>query len=300
MMRIHYLKNKEIDKKRWDEIIDKSPNGRIYAYSWYLDALTENCWDALILGDYDFIMPIPWRSKYGIHYIYTPPFIQQLGIFSEKTVPGDLFLAFLKNLPIKFKLLNLCVNTHEKLPLTQKIRTNFILNINKPYEEIWKNYKASAKKKIKKERNVVFLEKTPIKNVITDYIRDNGHQVNYTKEDYLRLEKAMTAASEHDCLISCRLENDTNETLASAFFPVSHGRVYHLFGSQTVLGRETQANHFLIDNLIKKYCQKIQLYDFAGSDLPGVAEFIKKWGSTPEYYSNIKTARFPFNLICKK
>src|SRR5262245_13754952 len=71
-----------INKEKWDECIEKSSNGLIYAYSYYLDHLTDN-WHGIIVDDYNTIMPIPWRKKAGIKYCYTVPFIQQLGWFQK-------------------------------------------------------------------------------------------------------------------------------------------------------------------------------------------------------------------------
>ena len=301
-MTIRYLKNKEIDKNRWDKLIDEAPNGRAYAYSWYLDVLAESRWDALIAGDYEYVMPLPWRRKFGIYYIYTPLFIQQLGIFSKQKISADLFIEFFKNIPAKFRYVDLCVNLAQQISYknirTSKIRTNYILDINKPYEEIRKGYKPSARNKLKKTEDFVLQETTAFEKIIADYIRDNSHLVpDLKKPDYERLHKAMQTAFEKQHLKACKLTDKDSEIQASGFFLISHNRVCHFFSSQTFPGRKTQAKHFLIDGFIRKYNGEIKIYDFAGSDLPGVAEFIKKWGTVPELYSNVKMGRFPINLI---
>ena len=55
---IQYLKNKEIDFKKYDACIAAAINSRIYAYSWYLNIVADN-WDALVLNDYEAVMPLP-------------------------------------------------------------------------------------------------------------------------------------------------------------------------------------------------------------------------------------------------
>jgi len=300
-MTIRYLKNKEIDKNRWDKLIDESPNGKVYAYSWYLDVLAENCWDALILGDYEYVMPLPWRRKFGIYYIYTPFFVQQLGIFSKQEIPNDLYLEFFKNIPAKFRFVNLCVNLDsgisQKNIKTYKIRTNYVLDIDKPYEEIRKGYTPAAKRKLNKDQGYILKETNDYEKIISDYRISVGPVVPMKDVDYKRLEKLVSLAFKKGCLFACHLENNVGETLASCFFLMSHGRSYYFFGSQSQTGREMQATHFLVDKFIERFCQQIKIFDFCGSDLPGVAEFIKKWGATPEYYSNIKMARFPFYFM---
>jgi hypothetical protein len=76
---IQHLTRNEIDSIKWNNCVERSANGLIYAFSYYLDALCDN-WDAFVIDDYNAIMPLPWRKKAGIKYIYAPPFIQQLGI----------------------------------------------------------------------------------------------------------------------------------------------------------------------------------------------------------------------------
>jgi hypothetical protein len=62
--------------------IARSFNGIVYAYSWYLDIVSPG-WDALVKDDYKSVMPLTWRKKYGIKYLYQPFFTQQLGVFSS-------------------------------------------------------------------------------------------------------------------------------------------------------------------------------------------------------------------------
>ena len=84
-MGVQYLSYQQIDKQKWDACIDDTQNGLVYAYTFYLDGMAKH-WDALVLDDYEAVMPLPWNKKFGIGYLYTPPFIQQLGIFSKTKV----------------------------------------------------------------------------------------------------------------------------------------------------------------------------------------------------------------------
>src|SRR5438067_2243203 len=83
---IRYVRHKDIDRKSWDRRVEASTNGLIYARSTYLDALCRH-WDAVIAGDYEAVMALPWRRKFYLRYLYAPAFIQQLGIIGK---PDDL------------------------------------------------------------------------------------------------------------------------------------------------------------------------------------------------------------------
>jgi hypothetical protein len=54
---IQYLSHKNIDKIKWDAVIASSSNRLIYGYSFYLDHMAKQ-WDALILNDYEAVMPL--------------------------------------------------------------------------------------------------------------------------------------------------------------------------------------------------------------------------------------------------
>ena len=61
---IEYLTRDKIDINKWDECVNKASNGVIYARSIYLDKVCTN-WDALVINNYELVMPLPWRKKWG-------------------------------------------------------------------------------------------------------------------------------------------------------------------------------------------------------------------------------------------
>ena len=86
---IQYLPHAQINKTKWDACIAAAPNGLIYAHSWYLDEIIET-WDALVMNDYESVMPLPYRKKYGVLYLFHPPFVAQLGLFGNELRAGLL------------------------------------------------------------------------------------------------------------------------------------------------------------------------------------------------------------------
>src|SRR5882757_2918986 len=80
---IRYVKRQDLDLDAWDECIRLSPAGLLYARSFFLDAVTDGQWDALIMGDYEAVMPLTWNKKYGFTYLYQPHFVPVLGVFAK-------------------------------------------------------------------------------------------------------------------------------------------------------------------------------------------------------------------------
>lgn len=302
-MSIRYLKNKDIDKVRWDQTIEQASNGRVYAYSWYLDGIAEH-WDALILDDYEVIMPLPWNSKYGIHYLYTPFFIQQLGLYSKDPVNPELYTRFFQSIPSKFRVVDLSVNTDQPIPLKNLIlmkrRTNYILNIDRPYEEIWNDYNRRVRRVLREPIGCDFIETDDFNVIIEDYKSLIGEKFDKVQQKhYERLSTVAGIAKSKGMLLACRIMDQNGVALASHILFRSHGRAYLLAGSQTPEGREKNANLFFMDAFFKTYCGSVKIFDFEGSDIPAIASFFKSWGSEPEFYSRVRLSRFPFNLLKK-
>ncbi len=300
---IQYLRNNQIDKKRWDKVVDLSPNGRVYGYSWYLDALADY-WDALVMGDYEYVMPLPYKKKYGIPCVVNPHFVQQLGIYADQEVEIEIYAEFLQALPSKFRYLQLSLSIDEAIPsrevILKKQRTNLFLDINRPYEEIAQGYGHKAKKTLRKLLNCRLVEIDDYKDVIWKYFQINRHLFPHMKPKYfIPLEVAAGIAWSKGQLITCRLLGPADEDLASHMLFLSHGRAYYVAGYQTEAGREVYGNYFFLDRFFQKYCKKIHLFDFEGSDIPGVAEFFKRWGSISEFYSLVQIVKFPMNILVR-
>ena len=96
-MQIKHLQHKDIDYARWDECITQSHNQLTYAHSWYLDIVSPN-WEALVTENYEYIMPLPVKRKYGIPYLVQPIFVQQLGVFSKHDIPKHIIELFIKQI----------------------------------------------------------------------------------------------------------------------------------------------------------------------------------------------------------
>mgnify|MGYP006875189819 CR=1 FL=1 len=94
-MRIAYILHKDIDKLKWDACIQKAKNSLLYVHSFYLDIVSSG-WDALIAGDYEYVMPLTHRKKLGIAYLAQPAFTQQLGVFSKKKIDYKIVMDFLE------------------------------------------------------------------------------------------------------------------------------------------------------------------------------------------------------------
>lgn len=283
----------QIDLQRWDALINGANNGRIYVYSWYLDAFCDN-WSALILGDYEALMPLPWRKKWGVAYVYQPPFLQHLGIFGDD-ITEQTWTAFLAAAAHYFKLIHFNTNgTVLPQPYTNKLRQNFYIDLSDDYLAIAKKYNIECKRNIAKAkaRGCVFSTDITAANVVQLYKQAYGSLNRWlTENDYKKLLQLLENHAAQATLAAVR-DADKNIIYAAAIVH-DNRRFYYLLGAPTAEGRKKRATYFFIDAFLHMHAGKKMLFDFEGSDIPTVARFYKSFGPQTEQYSEIKINNLP-------
>ena len=294
---IRYLTHDEIDPTKWDNCITYAPNGLIYGYSYYLNQMAKQ-WDALVLNDYDAVMPLTWNRKYRINYLYQPFLTAQLGVFGQG-ISSDLLAAFLQAIPPKFSYWDIYLNYQnvfdlKKFPFYQ--RKNLVLNLDKTYDELYKNYRPNIQRNIRKAEKIGCkpIVDFPVKKVIDLAV---AQMKNYTKESSDNV-KRFTSLYQHlhaqQQAITYGILSPKNQLVASCVFIFSHKRAYYILVGNHPDGRTSGASHILIDAFIKDHAGKRMLLDFEGSDISNLAHFYASFGAHEENYSAIKLNRLPF------
>ncbi len=277
-MIIKYLKHTEINKSKWDECVLTSSNSLIFAYSFYLDIMAPN-WNAIVINDYEFVLPLPIKKKWGFKYFYIPPFTPQLGLFGENpSLNIDKVLLLLKS---EVRYGDIFFNYANKISLNLvKQRINFILPLKDKYESIFGYYSADLKRILRKQ----------VKNKIQYSMQNN---IEYTVKLYRKYYAYRTPhLSDNDYkkfIAMCKLLHTKNKCftrsmcacdgsiLCSIICLVDGKRIYTIMNPSTALGRKKEAATFLFDELIKEFSGTDKVLDFVGSDLPGVNFLLAKY-----------------------
>ena len=227
-LNIQYLLHSEIDKSKWDSCIEHATNGLVYAYSFYLEAMSKN-WDALVLNDYEAVMPLTWNKKYGIYYLYQPFLTAQSGLFGNNINP-DLLEQFLNAVPKKFQYWDICLNQGNVFPVanfTLFQRSNFVLNLNKPYAELYNGYNENVRRNVKKaeQAGCIILKKFQVEKVI-ELASEQMKQFAHNAEDGLeRFKKLYPELHRQGKAITYGVFLK-EQLLASCVILYSHNRAY--------------------------------------------------------------------------
>jgi hypothetical protein len=287
---IEFRTREQIDNTSWDDLIERSPNSLVYARTVFLDQLSPG-WSALILGNYEAVMPLTCRRKYGIKYLFQPPFLQQLGIFGK--IDDQIATGFIETARRNFRFAEICLNYSNTLNGT-KARQNFIIPLKTPYEAIAAAFSTAHTKNLKRAANAGLR-----------YIQSSAFEANI-RENYQRYGKRFDAVNESDyhALIDIARQNPgyflsrevwkDDEQQASAICFFDGRRIYFILSSVTEAGKKNQANHFLVDHIIREFSGKDIILDLEGSDIPGIAEFYSGFGAVDQPYYFFKWNNLPW------
>ncbi len=301
MFTIKYLYSKDIDRKKWDACIAGASNGLIYARSWYLDLVSPG-WEALVLGDYDIVMPLCHGKKFGVNYIYPPYFAQQLGIFANRKIDEPTVDNFLRHIPDRFKLVEISLNNQNPLlgtSYTVAQKANYVLDLKPGYETISSGYSRNCRRNIgKAEAAGLIVEETDRSYGFVDFIRKNLEEKlpQIKNRHYGILEKIVRVSMEKDAGKVVNVYTPAKKWCAAASFLVTGDRCIFSVCASTPEGKASQAMHLLVDYAIRKYAGKKMLFDFSGSNIEGVAYFNRSFGAQWVPYSHVSKNNLPWYL----
>ncbi|HLX92490.1 MAG TPA: GNAT family N-acetyltransferase [Puia sp.] len=294
---IRYIRHNKIDKSKWDAAISSASNGLIYAYSFYLDFMAKN-WDALVLDDYRSVMPLTWNKKFGIHYLYQPPFTASLGVFGDNSLPG-LAEEFIRAIPKKFKLIEIALNAANQVqsPGHQvTLRNNFVLPLSPGYPSLATGYRENIRRNIRKAEQLGCIAKKGIAiHAVIDLAKLILARVSNIREpDYANLSKLYHFLEPRGDAETWGVFSASGELLASCLYFFSHRRAYYILVGNHPNGRTLGASHYLIDCFIRDRAGQDLLLDFEGSDIRNLAFFYASFGAVQENYPFLKINRLPF------
>lgn len=291
-MRISYLKHADIDKQKWDKCITDSANGLIYAYSYYLDIMSKN-WDALILNDYEAVMPLTFNKKFGILYLRQPFFTQQLGIFGNIIFNEKVTAAFItKALQIfPFAEINLNYANEYKNGATKKC--NLILPLNLAFHETEKKFRKDFVNKIRNNQ-LIYQSSDDIEQAIQIFRENYDQKVHIPSnvyQDWLRVSNLLKMKKQ---LLVRKVTSPNGKLLSIAMFLKDNRRIYYFLSATLPAGRKQQSHYFLLYQVIKEYSGEDLIFDFQGSAIPSIKSFFLKFGPVEQPYPVVKINRLPF------
>jgi hypothetical protein len=292
---IIYHKNGEIDREQWDNCIRNSSWFKPYPYSWYLDIMCPG-WEALVDDDYDSVFPLPVSGKFGIRFIQTPHFLQQLGAFSPDKPADKAVREFLHYLPDNYRFMDL--NIRQKVDINGiKIseKVNFELDLTRSYDSLRENFSSVCLKNIEtsEKKGIELVNGISPDELIDLFILNSGKEFPGIKSGtYHRLRSLMNF-----CIINRKgriigVRGGRKKLIFGMFVIEIKGSRTMLLMANTPQSRDKHIDYFAVNELVKSNASTKAILDFAA---PGIAED----SSLTESFGAAKTSyyRICFNKL---
>ena len=298
---INFVSREQLDVQKWDACIEHADNGLIYGYSFYLDKMAKH-WDALVWNDYDAVMPLTWNRKAGLYYLYQPAFTPSLGVFG-KSITRDKVYQFIHSIPERFQLIEINLNAgnhiDEKLEnhFEWMNRRNYVLPLNKPYNQLYNAYNDNIKRNIKKSVSVgcIVLKNVPVAEIVELSKKQLTRVTNLKERDYDQFKSLFADLQNLHQGKSYGIYLN-HELISSAVFLFSNNRAYYILVGNHPNGKTVGASHYLIDRFIADHAGQDLLLDFEGSDIHSLAFFYSSFGARVENYPALRRNRLPWYI----
>ncbi|MGA0559133.1 hypothetical protein ACO2Q8_20920 [Larkinella sp. VNQ87] len=316
-MTIRYLDRPDLDLVGWDNCVGTSTQRLFYGFSWYLDALTTGprapYWGGIVAesgGKYVAVMPVVYRKKWGIRYVYQPDYCQQLGIFSQQGLALQPVLPqFWAQLTRQFKwVLSYRFNEKNEEELffpdgfSVLKRENHLLPLDKPYKALFEVYATDRKINLNRARNTGWcVEERPDVRALIQLHRQYNEEkaVGGIKLDLTIYDRFANACDELYRRGLARIwlarKPDSETAEAGGLFVLDRDRIVYLFNGASVVGRKQQARLWLIDRLIEEFAGTALAFDFESPAVgaESVKAYYQSFGAEAKPYSEIAYNHLP-------
>lgn len=296
---IRYIRHRDIDTLKWDACINGDPSALPYALHWFLD-LTAREWDALVVDDYIAVFPLPRDTKWGVQYTFRPYGTQQLGLFGKRWDEA-MYKEVLAAIPRKFCWVDYYLNERNTPVPIRGLRwqeqQNQVLDLARAYREVYEGYSKRTKRNIKKARAKGFrvFEYDSPDVLLTLFKMNKGAELSgWTDEKAQKMRQLMYVLLHKRRGFIWTLHDERNSACAGIFIVQYRNRLISLFTAVDDYGKEHGAMSFLLDELFILYSDKGMLFDFEGSNIPGLAEFNAGFGAKSRPYFRMIRSSIPF------
>lgn len=294
---IRHLRHGMIDKGAWDALLARSGNARWYARSRVLD-LAAPGWEALIDEEAGAIMPLTWRRKWGVDYLYNPYGLQQLGVFAP-TVDGTLTEAFLRAIPRRFRYVDIWLNEAMR-PAPHRNA----VSLPQQDQTLVAAGDAGTLRAAYAQGHRRNLRKGTAPDIRTDGIgpetfihlfeRTTGSRHGGSPAGSLPRLQAVIADALAEGTGSIACVHDGCVPVAAICTITWGGRSIMLKSANDARGQALHAMFHLVDHWIAAHAGSGMVLDFAGSNTPGVARFNAGFGATATTYIRYRWNRLPW------
>ena len=312
------LSRAQIDDARWDRAIEQSAQRVLYGYSWYLDVVTPGYpardWMALVwpsADDYQVVMPLPLKRKWGLRVVQQPFFCQYLGTFSQVPLDEALLSQFLHALGRYFPYVSsyafhplltpLLRTTLPKVPGFQPtlLHTHW-LDLKVPYVALHdKYYHPDRRKNLKRAQKYPWerVEGTTVEPLIDwfDAHHAPGIAGGVHPAAYGTLRQLYKVLREKKRVKIYYAQRDGKLHGGIMLLEEEHQSTY-IFNAADTEGRRGNARTYLLDGYLAEKAGAVGTFDFESPEVESIAGFYRSFGARQVPFYSLRRNALPWPL----
>jgi len=307
--KIFYLSHFQINKTLYDKCIIEAIESNLYGFSWYLDIVSPN-WGVIIFGNkenYQAVMPIPHRQKYGILHLVQPLFCQQLGVYSRKVLSSEIYESFFQVLFEQFSYVgNYFLNVRNQKPQSSFFQTNFKtkpfqthhLDLSKSYSEIYQSYHRDRKMNLKRAKKFhqQVIEDQNIEPLIQMFQENTEHKIQggVNPLAYSFLRQIHEKLQDQKQVRLFYTKTNLGEITSGIMLAFHQNQLIYLFNAGKQLHRKSNGRTLILDQIFQEYAQSDKVFDFESPNVPAIAYFYQSFGAISQPFYRLHYNRLPF------
>lgn len=298
----------EIDKSQqenWNSFVDKSPQGEVFCYSWWLNVITNGDFKILAIIENDEIVAgIPLAYYFG--KINEPPLTRSLGpLFTDLSEwpPGKQITKkrqwlelLLDKIPMKdFEQFCTSHTITDWLPfrwrgLKQTTRYTYLVRYeNKTEREIWKGLNKGHKAAVQKARRLkLTAEVTEDFRLLYDLVeksyRRQGLTFRFPFEAFKRLDDEI---NKHGNRVMFAVFGEDGVPHAAAYLVFDRKSAFLLLTGSDPEFRHLGGHTLIVWEALAYFRGKVEYFNFGGSDIQRIEAHMKGFGGELAQYFHI-------------
>ncbi|MDR2684052.1 MAG: hypothetical protein LBB53_01560 [Prevotellaceae bacterium] len=296
------------NKQKYKTLCTQRSDIPLFMQAWWLDAVSVSGeWNVLLYEERDKIigvLPYYLIKNYGFQIISQPPLTQYNGIWIdypenqklhkrysfEKRVMDNL-IAQLENLKVDFYSQNFHYSFTNWQPFywrnfRQTTRYTYQIKDLKKLETAFQSFNHAKRKHINKEDNLqidFFLSAENFYDFHKQCLKQRNSKIEYSKNFFLTIYKE-AIRREQGKIFAIK---DKNNIHAALFVVWDNNSAYSLISAINLQFKNDGSSTKIFWEAIKFVAEKIQIFDFEGSMIEGVAQSFQQFGTEQTPYFNI-------------
>jgi lipid II:glycine glycyltransferase (peptidoglycan interpeptide bridge formation enzyme) len=291
---------------KWDSFVDQSPQGDVFCYSWWLEAITGSNFRILVIYDNNEIVAgIPLAFD-ALNKINIPPLTRTLGVLYKKqdyqsdrrktSVERKWLFELLKHIPLN-DFIQMCLhhNFTDWLPFrwngfSQTTRYTYIINYrNKTISGLWNNLDLETKRVVKRAgEKGIRIERTDDFDLIYRY-----ESLSYERQGlkfripYNDLKSLDDTIKERGNRVIFKAIDNHNQVHAVLYVAFNQKSAYALLSGSDATLRKLGGHTLVMWEAVRYFSDKVEYFNFGGSDIEQIEAHLRGFGGTLTPYFHI-------------